>query len=107
MTTFAAHRDTLEAFVDCIHGGADENTLAGLLAEDVALYGPFGDEPVTGRDAAVQTIKKVNTLSPTTPTWRSSAGTPTTPHTSGFTSETPRSTASSSSCSTRTARSPR
>ncbi|HXT91187.1 MAG TPA: hypothetical protein VN714_18200, partial [Trebonia sp.] len=63
MTTFAAHRDTLEAFVDCIHGGADENTLAGLLAEDVALYGPFGDEPVTGRDAAVQTIKKVNTLS--------------------------------------------
>jgi hypothetical protein len=63
MTTFAAHRDTLEAFVDCIHGGVDENTLAGLLAEDVALYGPFGDEPVTGRDAAVQTIKKVNTLS--------------------------------------------
>ncbi|MEZ0050498.1 hypothetical protein ABIA30_001496 [Mycobacterium sp. MAA66] len=63
MTTFAAHRDTLEAFVDCIHGGVDENTLAGLLAEDVALYGPFGDEPVSGRAAAVQTIKKVNTLS--------------------------------------------
>ena len=22
MTTFAPHRDTLESFVDCIHGGA-------------------------------------------------------------------------------------
>lgn len=63
MTTFAPYRDTLEAFVDCIHGGVDQNVLAGLLAEDVALYGPFGDEPVTGREAAVKTIKKVNELS--------------------------------------------
>src|SRR6476646_5782341 len=62
MTTFAAHRDTLEAFVDCIHGGVDENTLAGLLAEDVVLYGPFGDEPVVGRQAAVETIRAVNRL---------------------------------------------
>ena len=37
MTTFAAHRDTLEAFVDCIHGGVDENTLAGLLAEAIGM----------------------------------------------------------------------
>jgi hypothetical protein len=63
MTTLAPHRSTLQAFVDCIHGGVDEDTLGRLLAEDVVLYGPFGDEPVTGREAAVQTIKKVNKLS--------------------------------------------
>jgi hypothetical protein len=63
VTTIAPHRGTLEAFVDCIHGGVDEDTLRRLLAEDVVLYGPFGDEPVTGREAAVQTIKKVNELS--------------------------------------------
>ncbi|MUL75138.1 nuclear transport factor 2 family protein [Mycolicibacterium sp. CBMA 226] len=63
MTTVAPHRDTLEAFVDCINGGADRATLTGLLAEDVMLYGPFGDQPVTGREAAVETIKKVNALS--------------------------------------------
>jgi hypothetical protein len=34
-----------------------------LLAEDVVLYGPFGDEPVIGREAAVETIKTVNGLS--------------------------------------------
>jgi len=27
------------------------------------LYGPFGDEPVTGRETAVETIKTVNGLS--------------------------------------------
>jgi len=63
MTTFAPHRDTLESFIDCIHGGVDENTLARLLAENVVLYGPFGNEPVTGREAAVKTIKTVNKLS--------------------------------------------
>jgi ketosteroid isomerase-like protein len=63
MTTFAPHRATLEAFVDCIHGGVAEDVLTGLLAEDVVLHGPFGDEPVEGRDAAVATIKKVNKLS--------------------------------------------
>ena len=63
MTTFAPHRDTLEAFVDCIHGGADEDTLRGLLVEDVVLYGPFGDDPVTGREAVVETIRTVNGLS--------------------------------------------
>ncbi|BBX85429.1 nuclear transport factor 2-like protein [Mycolicibacterium aubagnense] len=63
MTTFAPHRDTLESFVDCINGGADKATLTGLLAENVMLYGPFGDEPVTGRAAAVETITRVNALS--------------------------------------------
>ena len=63
MTTFAPHRDTLESFVDCINGGADKDTLTGLLAEDVVLYGPFGDEPIVGREVAVETIKTVNGLS--------------------------------------------
>ena len=107
MTTFAPHRDTLESFVDCIHGGADKDILTRLLAEDVVLYGPFGDEPVTGREAAVETIRPSTDWRPTTPIWRSSAARPTTPHTSGCKSETPRSTEYSSSCSTRTARSPR
>jgi len=62
MTTFAPHRDTLESFVDCIHGGADKDTLTRLLAEDVVLYGPLSDEPITGREAAVETIQTVNRL---------------------------------------------
>ena len=61
MTTFAPHRDTLESFVDCIHGGADKDTLTRLLAEDVVLYGPLGEQ-VTGREAAVETIQTVNRL---------------------------------------------
>jgi hypothetical protein len=52
----------LESFVDCIHGGADKDVLTRLLAEDVVLYGPLGDEPVTGREAAVETIQTVNRL---------------------------------------------
>jgi hypothetical protein len=107
MTTFAPHRDTLESFVDCIHSGVDNDVLTRLLAEDVVLYGPFSDEPVTGREVAVGTIKTSTDSRQTTPITRSSAATPTTPHTSGCKSETPRSTASSSSCSTRTARSPK
>jgi DoxX-like family len=63
MTTFAPHRDTLESFVDCINGGADKDTLTGLLAKNVRLYGPFGDDPVIGRETAVETIKTVNGLS--------------------------------------------
>lgn len=62
MTTLAPHRDTVEAFVDCIHGGANKDVLAGLLAEDVVMYSPLGGEPVTGRDAAVETIRTVNRL---------------------------------------------
>jgi hypothetical protein len=63
MTTLAPHRETLESFVDCIHGGADKATLTTLLAEDVVLYGPFGGEPITRREVAVETIKTVNGLS--------------------------------------------
>jgi hypothetical protein len=63
MTTFARHRDTLESFVDCIHGGADKDTLTGLLAKNVRLNGPFSDEPVIGREAAVETIQTANRLS--------------------------------------------
>jgi hypothetical protein len=63
MTTYAPHRDTLVAFVDCINNGANEHTLTNLLADNVVIHGPFSDEPVTGRDAAVKTIKAVNGLS--------------------------------------------
>jgi hypothetical protein len=63
MTTSAPHRDTLESFVDCINNGADKDTLTGLLAENVRLYGPFSDEPVVGRETAVDTVKTVNGLS--------------------------------------------
>ena len=63
MTIFAPHRDTMQSFVDCINGGADRDVLTGLLAEDVVIYGPFGGEPVTGRETAVETIKTVNGLS--------------------------------------------
>ena len=108
MTRFASHRDTLESFVDCIHGGADEDTLTHLLAEDVVLDGPFGDEPVTGRKAAVETIKTVNRLSSDDTYLEVLSGEA--HHAAHFRlqiGETPRSTAYSSSCSTRTARSPR
>ena len=63
MTTFAPHRATLESFIDCINGGADVDALSRLLAEDVRLYGPFGDELVVGREVAVETIKTVNGMS--------------------------------------------
>lgn len=67
MTPFAAPRVTLEAFVDCLNGagddGVDTDALARLLAEDVVIHGPFGGDPVTGRDAAVATIRSVNGLS--------------------------------------------
>ena len=66
MTSFAPHRDTLESFVDCINGaginGVDTDALSRLLAEDVVIYGPFGDDPVSGRDAVVETIRSVNRL---------------------------------------------
>jgi hypothetical protein len=62
MTEFAPHRETLESFVDCIHGGVDTDALSRLFAEDVVLHGPFGDDPVSGREAAVETIRRVNGL---------------------------------------------
>jgi len=62
MTTFAPHRETVEFFVDCMHGGADKDALSGILAEDVVLYGPLGDEPLTGREAVLQAIRTVGTV---------------------------------------------
>ena len=59
MTTFAPHRDTVEAFVDAMHGGADEDALTAILAEDVVLYGPLSDEPVTGRKAVLAAMQGI------------------------------------------------
>ena len=59
MTAFAPHRDTVEAFVDAMHGGADKDALSGILAEDVVLYSPLGDEPTTGRDAVLEAMRGV------------------------------------------------
>ena len=59
MTTFAPHRDTVEAFVDHMHGGADKDALSAILAEDVVLYSPLGDEPVTGREAVLEAMRGV------------------------------------------------
>jgi hypothetical protein len=58
MTTFAPHRDTVESFVDSMHG-ADKDALSGILAEDVVMYGPLGDEPVTGREAVLEAMRNV------------------------------------------------
>lgn len=62
MTTFAPHRDAVEFFVDCMHGGADEDALSGILAEHVVLCGPLGDEPLTGREAVLEAIQGVSTV---------------------------------------------
>ena len=62
MTTYAPHRDTVDVFVDCMHGSGDDETLSGILAEDVKLYGPLGDEPVAGREAVLQAMREVGTL---------------------------------------------
>ena len=59
---FAAHRDTVQSFVDAMHGGADTDVLSGMLAEDVALYGPLGDEPITGRAAVLEAMQAVGTV---------------------------------------------
>ena len=61
MTTFAPHRDTVEFFVDCMHGGADKDALSGILAEDVVLYGPLTDEPLAGREAVLEAMRTVGT----------------------------------------------
>jgi hypothetical protein len=59
MTTFAPHRDTVEAFVAAMHGGADKDALSAILAEDVVLYGPLSDEPTTGREAVLEAIQGI------------------------------------------------
>jgi hypothetical protein len=62
MTTFAPHRETVELFVACMHGGADREPLSGILAEDVVLYGPLGDDPITGREAVLEAMRTVGTV---------------------------------------------
>jgi hypothetical protein len=62
MTTFAQHRATVESFVDCMHGGADKDALARVLAENVVLVSPLSDEPLTGRDAVTAAIQGVSTV---------------------------------------------
>lgn len=108
MTTFAPHRDTVEVFVDCMHGGADKEALSGILAEDVVLYGPLGAEPLSGREAVLDAIRAVSALAADL-TYREvlSGERRTTPHTSGCRSMTPWSTEWTTSSSTSPARSPR
>jgi hypothetical protein len=60
--TFAAHRDTLESFVECIHAGADKDTLTSLFAEDVVMHSPLGGEPITGRDSIVEVSRAINQM---------------------------------------------
>ena len=62
MTTLAPHRDTVEAFVAAMHGGADKDALSAILAEGVVLYGPLGDEPTTGREAVLEAIQGIGGL---------------------------------------------
>ena len=62
MTTFTPHRDTVEAFVDHMHGSADKDALSGILAEDVVLYSPLGDEPLTGREAVLEAMQGVGAV---------------------------------------------
>src|SRR5438132_1069094 len=62
MTTFAPHRDTLESFVECIHGGADNDTLTNLFAEDVVMHSPLGGEPLTGREGIVEVSRAINRM---------------------------------------------
>src|SRR3954471_7013838 len=61
MTTLAPHRDTVQAFVDYMHGG-DKGALSAILAEDVVMYGPLGDDPVTGREAVLEAMRGVGTV---------------------------------------------
>src|SRR5690348_3070653 len=62
MTRFAPYRATVQAFIDSMHGGADNDALAAIFAEDVVLYGPLGDEPVTGREAVLEAMQGVGTV---------------------------------------------
>ncbi|MCV7423502.1 hypothetical protein H7K45_23380 [Mycobacterium yunnanensis] len=62
MTTPARHRDTVIAFVDGMHGGADDSALSPILAENVVMFGPLDDSPVTGRDAVLRAIQAIGTV---------------------------------------------
>lgn len=62
MTTFTPHRGTVETFVDHMHRGANKDALAALLAANVVMYGPLGDEPITGREAVLEAMRGVGTV---------------------------------------------
>jgi hypothetical protein len=79
MTEFAPHRATWESFIDCMHNGADKDVLARLFAENAVLNSPLGDEPLVGRESVVE-ANRLSTGWRTSPTRRSSAARPTTPH---------------------------
>lgn len=53
MTMFAPHRETVEAFKDCMNRGADRDTYGSLLAEDVVVHTPLGQDR-HGREAVVE-----------------------------------------------------
>ncbi|GFG63788.1 hypothetical protein MKUB_12780 [Mycobacterium kubicae] len=62
MTTFTPHRGTVETFVNHMDRGADKDALSTLLAASVVMYGPLGDEPITGREAVLEAMRGVGTV---------------------------------------------
>src|SRR5258705_10601114 len=60
MTTFTPHRDTVEAFVYHMLGGADKNSLSGLFATDVVLSIPLCEEHLIVRLAALDPMTECN-----------------------------------------------
>jgi len=62
MTKFAQHRAAFEFFIDCVQRGAGKDAIARCLAENVVLNSPLSDEPLTGREAAVEAIQTVHRL---------------------------------------------
>ena len=45
-----------------MHGGADKDALSGILAEDVVMYSPLGNEPTTGRETVLEAMRTVGTV---------------------------------------------
>jgi hypothetical protein len=62
MTPSARYRETVTAFVDGMHRGADDDALSPILAENVVMYGPLGDEPVIGRNAVLEAMQAVGAV---------------------------------------------
>jgi hypothetical protein len=52
----------VESFVECMHGGLDEDVMSGILAEDVVLHGPLGGEPLIGRKKVLEAIRTVSAV---------------------------------------------
>ncbi|WP_235848130.1 ketosteroid isomerase family protein [Mycolicibacterium holsaticum] len=107
MTTLAPHRDTVDQFVASMHAGADKDALSDILAEDVVLYGPLDDEPLTGRQAVLEAIQTVSAAAADLTYREVLSGTTHHAAYSGCRSTTPWSTEWTASGSTPTARSPR